>query len=278
MQLWDYHTHHSRCHHAIGCVEDYIHSAIQKRLLEIGIADHFPMKLIPEEANVWQYAMEKEEFPIYLKEVENLREQYKDHIIIKIASEVDFYPPAMKDYKTAVSPYLAQLDYIIGSIHVIYINGRAWGIDNEDNPEGLGEFGVDTVYKTYYDQQIQLVKTGFYDIIGHMDLPKKYGIRPNDKEAVFEYQLRLLDELARSDMAMEINTSGFLKPVKEQYPEERVIKEAIDRDIPITLGSDSHDPKNIAYNFDIILAMIKKMGLTHLCKISKRQKELVPIK
>ena len=48
MELRDYHTHHKRCHHAEGDIIDYIKSAIEKGLTEIGISDHFPMKnLLP---------------------------------------------------------------------------------------------------------------------------------------------------------------------------------------------------------------------------------------
>ena len=39
----DYHTHHYRCGHAQGNIEDYIKAALNKGLTEIGISDHAPI-------------------------------------------------------------------------------------------------------------------------------------------------------------------------------------------------------------------------------------------
>ncbi len=277
MKLWDYHTHNYRCNHAVGKIEEYVVSGIKKGLSEIGIADHFPMYLIPKEANVWQYSMKKDEFPLYLRKINEIKQKYANKITVKVATEVDYYPDALEGYKKALKPYLPELDYLIGSIHVIKINKRAWGVDNEDNPEGLRDFGKDLVYQKYYEQQIDLVNSGFYNILGHCDLPKKYGIRPKNKEKIWELQLKLLDTLEDSKMAMEINTSGFYKPVKEQYPEKKIIKEAIRCNIPICLGSDAHHPEKVAYEFQKALKMAKKLGLTNLCKFSNGNLETVEI-
>ena len=277
MKLWDYHTHNKRCKHAVGSVKDYVRAAIKKGLSEIGCSDHFPMDYLPEEADVWKYAMAMNEFPEYIEEVKEAKKKYEDSIIVRVASEVDYYPDAFESYKKALEEFLPDMDYIIGSIHVIKIDGHAWAIDNDDNPAGMKEFGIDNVYHHYYSQLIELVKTGFYDIVGHCDLPKKYGIRPVDREAVFEHQLRFLDVLADSDMVMEINVSGLYKPVHEQYPELRIIKEAVDRGIPICLGSDSHKPEHVGYEFDMVLAMLKKVGVKSLVKFNKHEIDSVTI-
>ena len=63
--------------------------------------------------------MSKEEFPNYLNDLKNLKEKYASQIKIKFASEVDYYQPAFEEYKKSLSPFLPDLDYIIGSIHVI---------------------------------------------------------------------------------------------------------------------------------------------------------------
>ena len=39
---FDLHTHHERCGHAIGTIEDYVKQAIQYGLQYIGISDHSP--------------------------------------------------------------------------------------------------------------------------------------------------------------------------------------------------------------------------------------------
>jgi histidinol-phosphatase (PHP family) len=278
MKFWDYHTHHERCNHAEGKLEEYVSSAISNGLSEIGLSDHFPMYLLPEEAKVWQYSMEKDEFPQYIEDCIALREKYKDKIIVKIASEVDFFSPVFQNYHSAVSPYLDNFDYIIGSIHVAQWEGTpAFGVDEEVGMRKCKEFGANKVYMEYYNGLKEMVKTKFYNIVGHLDLPKKFGIRPENDEIVNETLFDLLDSIAESNMSMEINTAGFLKPVNEQYPAEYIIKAAIDRGIDINFGSDSHKPKNIGYRFIDILPIVKKMGLTHLVKWSKFEKSKVKL-
>ncbi|MHA1915887.1 MAG: PHP domain-containing protein [Promethearchaeota archaeon] len=66
MKLMDYHSHHRRCGHALGEIEDYIKVAVDKNLKEIGISDHFPLEVIindPELAELIKGAsMEVSEF------------------------------------------------------------------------------------------------------------------------------------------------------------------------------------------------------------------------
>ena len=173
ISLWDYHTHCGLNHHAVGTSEDYIQSAIKKGLCEIGLADHFPMHLLPESADVWKYAMTMEEFTRYIKDNKALKQKYRGQIAIKIASEVDYYEGSFSSYQKALTPYYDDLDYIIGSIHVIEWPGvAAWGVDDINFINKFEEFGTDKVYIEYYNLIQKMAKTGYYQIVGHFDLPK----------------------------------------------------------------------------------------------------------
>lgn len=276
--LWDYHTHCGLNHHAIGTSEEYIQSAIKKGLCEIGLADHFPMHLLPESADVWKFSMTMAEFDKYIRENKELQQKYKDKITIKIASEVDYHEGSFSEYQKALSPYYKQLDYIIGSIHVVeWPSVPAWGVDDINFLEKFDEFGTDKVYIEYYNLVQKMAKTGYYQIVGHLDLPKKHARYPSSPEKVWDVILNTLDTIAANNMAMEINTSGFLKPAKEQYPAMNIVQAAIERKIPITLGSDSHDPINIGSFFPEVVNAAKKIGLTHLCQFTQKEKTLIPI-
>jgi histidinol-phosphatase (PHP family) len=276
--LWDYHTHCELNHHAKGRSRDYVESAVRKGLREIGLSDHFPMYLLPESADVWRYAMTMAEFDVYFAENQKLRQEYASRIQIKLAAEVDYFQASFAEYQKILKPYLASLDYIIGSIHVVAWDGvPAWGVDDEKFLAKFAQFGPDTVYREYYHCVEGMVRTGYYNIVGHIDLPKKFGIRPDHPDVIYEQLLTVLDLVAAKGMAVEINTSGLLKPVKEQYPAENVLKACIDRKIPITLGSDSHDPVNVGYGFEDVLKLARKNGLTHLCSFTSREKSLIPL-
>ena len=68
MKLMDYHTHHERCGHALGTIEEVIKSAVEKNYLgEIGISDHFPIDALKIPPEFHKYlkivSMSKVEFP-----------------------------------------------------------------------------------------------------------------------------------------------------------------------------------------------------------------------
>ncbi len=258
MKLWDYHTHNYLCNHAKGTVEDYVKSAIEKGLCEIGLSDHFPMHLMTMESNVEQWAMSMEQFPKYLAKCQAIQAKYKEDITVRIATELDFTPSSFLAYKQELRPFLGDLDYLIGSVHVVDLDGVGErGIDGPDSLTLMKEVGADIIYKHYYKDNLQMVKTGFYNIVGHCDLPKKFGILPS--EEVWEGTLKFLDAVENSEMAVEINHAGYYKPVGVQYPDDRIIEELILRDIPLTFGSDAHDPSYVAYRFEETLQKLQLM-------------------
>ena len=79
------------------------------------------------------------------------------------------------------------------------------------------------------------------------------------------------------DVAIEINTGGFRKPCKEQYPSGEIIKEMYSLDIPILLGSDAHKPKDISFKFNKIVKIIKKIGYNYLAHFNKRRRNFIEI-
>lgn len=275
MKLWDYHTHCSRCNHALGSIEDYIREGIKKGMAEIGISDHFPMDLLPARFHI--YAMPFEEFSLYIDEIKRLKEKYEHQIIVRVSSEVDFFPEAFRGYKQIIKPFMEDFDYIIGSIHAVpWKEIQAIPIDEAEAIPTIREIGVDRVYLQYYDTLLKMVKTNFYQIVGHFDVPKKYGLIPQNPEVIWQRIMHILDYIEGNGMAVEINTSGFYKVIHQPYPSEAIITELIHRKIPITLGSDAHRPEDVGFSFLKVIRKCKKLGLKYLCLFSKREKKLVP--
>ena len=271
----DYHTHSYHCNHAIGELTDYVERAILLNLPEIGLSDHFPMYLLPEQFH--KYTMKKELLESYLQDTSELKNEYQSEIVIKRALEVDYYTPIFNQYKNAVQPILSELDYIIGSIHGIAWNGYVIPIDGAISlPDNFDMNDSDSLFLSYYDELNKLVKTNFYDVLGHFDVIKKLNLTMNNESIVWESILKVLDSLEGSSMAVEINTSGLRKH-DELYPQPTIIQELIDRNIPLILGSDAHNPEHVGYAFEKTLDFLKKKGLKRLCRISMHQKEFVKI-
>jgi histidinol-phosphatase (PHP family) len=271
----DYHTHSYHCNHAIGNLEEYIQRAIYLKLPEIGLSNHYPMYLLPEEFH--KYAMRQELLHPYLQETNELKGKYQNEILIKRALEVDYYTPVFSKYKSAIEPILSDLDYIIGSIHGIAWNGSVIPIYRAFSlPASSDTSDTDSLFMIYYNELNKLVKTDFYDVLGHFDVIKKLKLPINERPIIWESILTVLDSLEGSSMAVEINTSGLRKQ-DELYPQPTIIQELIDRNIPLILGSDAHSPEHVGYAFEETLNFLKKKGLKQLCQISSHQKEFFTI-
>ena len=215
------------------------------------------MNLMPNKELVESWAMTSEELPTYINEVHTLQDEFKNQITVRLASEVDFHHHVFQNYQEMIQPFRNEFQYFIGSIHVIQIpDGKYVPIDAPNNPDLMHSVGPKIFYEIYYQELLQMVKTGYFDIVGHFDLPKKYGV--HQPEGLWEIILKILDQIEEKQMVVEINTSGFRKPIGIQFPSEDIIKECLQRDIGLVLGSDSHDPKEVAYKFNEIATQVTK--------------------
>ena len=74
---FDLHTHHERCGHAVGTIEDYIQAGIRHGLNVIGISDHSPYFADERDQAEPGIAMAKSDFSRYVDEVLRLKEKYQ---------------------------------------------------------------------------------------------------------------------------------------------------------------------------------------------------------
>ena len=103
------------------------------------------------------------------------------------------------------------------------------------------------------------------DIIGHLDLVKKFNkdFKYFDESAEWyknkvEY---VLDEIAKSEAIVEINTGGMSRGwTQTPYPSFFILERILAKNIPITISSDAHETKNIDFYFDESLEIIRKIG------------------
>ncbi len=264
--LADLHTHNYLCKHADGVLEQYIQHAIAIGLNVIGCADHSPM---PNDFDA-PHRMTLEQFNSeYKPTVLALQEKYKEKIAVKFALEGDFFPGT----ETWVQQFNAQhpFDYVIGSVHYL----GEWGFDNPVFVHRYEEENVDEIYDRYYQHIKRSAACGLFDIIGHCDLVKKFGHRPSKNlEEVLREVFRVVKQ---SNMAVEINTSGLRKPVKEVYPSEQILKIIHEYKIPLTLGSDAHTPTDVGKDFALAKQLIEKYGDGKISIFTRRERREVNV-
>jgi len=255
----DYHLHTVLCKHAIGQPSDFEKRALELGLCEIGFSDHMPSV----DGYDPKHRMVLEEFPRYLEMVQGLAQ--KANIPIRLGIEADYYLGS----ETFLEKWLSSqpFDFVLGSIH--FLDG--WGFDDPEQLPVWERVDVKETWERYFSLLKRLVETGLFDIVAHMDLPKKFGHTPN-KTIIQRLAEPVLDLMALKGMALEVNTSGLRKPVGEIYPSKLILAMAKERDIPICFGSDAHRPEEVGFKFEEALRLVKDLGFLNYVRFRKRQK------
>jgi histidinol-phosphatase (PHP family) len=112
-----------------------------------------------------------------------------------------------------------------------------------------------------------------FEIIGHADLPKKFGFIPQrDCTPLFE---KFLDSARKADVAVELNTAGLRKDCKEIYPSPKILRLAHERGVPMTFGSDAHAPGEVGMELAKAIELARTVGYKHSCRFVQRKRDLV---
>ncbi len=257
----DYHMHTPLCGHAVGEPEQYAERALEVGLAEIGFSDHAPLGS-HEDA---RYTMNAGQLPLYHRMIERVQAMYQGRLLIKLGLEADYLPGFEAQTRTLVSahPY----DFVIGSIHFI----DRWAFDDPDPSQQIKwkDKDIDLVYRDYYQLLRQSAESGLYDIMGHVDLVKKFGHRAS---ADLSDEVRKTAVVfKKTGVVVEINTSGLRKPVNEIYPSLDILKIYRQAGVPITFSSDSHDPQDVGRDYDKAAALAKAAGYGEYAVFSQRQ-------
>jgi histidinol-phosphatase (PHP family) len=246
---------------------EYVEAAIAQGLDEIGLSDHGPIyHLGPNPHAVPRTAMSQHELPNYINEMMALRDRYADRMIVKLGVESDAVPGWGDHFRNLWRQY--PLDYVIGSIHWL----GSWSIFWEKLPPGRT---VESLYEEYLHLTQEAARSGAYDIIGHLDCIKTAGhlhdrsITPQVDETV--------RVLAEAGVAVELNTSGWRKSICECYPRTELLERCHHWGVPVTLGSDAHEPEHVGSGFAEATALLKEIGYREIATFTQRQRKLVPL-
>ena len=82
--LIDYHTHHVRCGHAEGTLEQYVEQGIRLGLSQLGLSDHMPLIHVDPATYYPGMAMPMDELPAYVEEAFHLQQKYRGRIDIRV--------------------------------------------------------------------------------------------------------------------------------------------------------------------------------------------------
>ena len=106
-------------------------------------------------------------------------------------------------------------------------------------------------------------------VVGHLDKIKiqhEGGHLFSETELWYREEVEeTLQTIARAGLVLEANTRGIYKQkTPELYPSRWVLSRARTLNIPLTLNSDAHHPREITAQFTEAAKVLQEVGYTHL--------------
>ena len=261
----DYHTHTSLCRHAGGTMDEYMAEAGRKGLRELGFADHFPLDALQYRPRC-QVTMDFAELGGYMDAVRGLA-QSSGGVTVKLGIEVDYLPGKEKLLRELLGR--CPFDYVIGSIHFM----DDWDFTHPVYADDYRNKDLGRLYRRYFDLVREACLSGLFDIIGHVDVIKKFGYFP--VEDLEPFWLSTAAVLSETGTSVELNTAGRDAPVGEFYPHRRLLELCLKAGVAVTLGSDAHAPEQVGRYFPEAEQLLKEVGFQEIAVFSHRRRSAV---
>ena len=149
----------------------------------------------------------------------------------------------------------------------------------------FGNFFLDKTqheaYEYYYKELYDIIKVyKNYSVLGHLDLVKRYGNygKVLDDKPFDDIIEAILKQAIYDGKGIEVNTSCYRYNLPDLTPSRHILN--MYKDLGgeiITTGSDSHNPAQIAYNFDYIYSYLQSIGFKYVCSFDKMNPQFIKI-
>jgi len=255
--LFDSHMHTSLCKHADGYLWEYVDTGKKAGLNGVIFTCHSPM---PDRFSP-HVRMDPDEIWDYIALVGEAKDSAPDGFEVRLGLESDFFPGMEKWLEQLHGT--ADFHYILGSVH--------WHL-----PEYQSAFYTGDMFAfqcQYFEHLAESAECGLFDCLAHPDLVKNASVSDWDFARVTPWLESSLDRIAATGIAMELNTSGIHKTFPEMNPGPDFLTLMKQRDIPVVLGSDAHQPVRVGDRFTMALEMLEAAGYDKISYFEDRQRQ-----
>jgi histidinol-phosphatase (PHP family) len=255
----DYHTHpqgHRVQRYAPALLQPWADSARKVGLSDIAFTDH-----------------DRYHAGVDFDEIDRLQGR-NPGLAIRAGIELDNDPVHSAAGRNWIEKHWDKLDFVLGSVHFLDRADQMF----DSVPVGAAQFegrDVDAMYDDYFRRVRDLTASGLVDCLAHIDLIKIHGHRPNAE--IGSIVNETLDFIRTRNLAIELSTAGWRKPVSELYPSDRIIELAIEKGIPFTIASDAHSHAQLGDNFPRLAETMATFGVRQVCIFEKHQRIMRPV-
>ncbi len=270
MELVNTHCHSKYCGHGAGEVADYAGNARDAGLTTLAFTEHYPLTpaFDPDE----YLSVLPQDMPAYVAAVREAQAAFPDMDVL-LGIELD-YLGAHED-RDDWQAGLDEFDLVLGSVHFV----DAWPFDDPAQRGAWDEPGApDRIWRRYVDLWCDAASDTSlrFDVMSHPDLAKKFGYYPSfDLAPLYR---RMADAANAGGRMVEVNTSGSYYACKEMFPAPALLAEFRRAEVPMTIGTDAHDPAHVARDIDKAYKAAHEAGYRQVTVPAKgRERRAIPL-
>lgn len=251
----NYHTHTTRCMHAVGTEEEYVRQAIRSGYEILGFADH----------SAWPYVtgfvsgirMRIDQLDGYVETVQALKQKYAGQIRIHLAMECEAFPRYFG--------WLREIREEKGFDY--FILGNHYDLTDENNGFYFGRSAAAKDAFRYLEDTVMGMESGLFAYLAHPDLfLHRY---PVFDDAARQVCRELCRAAKRLNMPLEYNLLGHKRQAESRsrgcigYTSPEFWEIAAQEGGRAIIGVDAHDPAHLDCRdlYDQIRARLTGMGI-----------------
>jgi histidinol-phosphatase (PHP family) len=206
----------------------------------------------------------------YVAEVQALQDQAAPGLPLRLGLEADFFPEQQEALREILGSY--PFDYLIGAVH--YVDGFLVDADPH-SWAALSPQEVNAVWRGYWERIAGLARSGLYDFVAHLDLPKLFCHRPTVD--LSEEVQAALEAIAAAGLAVEVNTAGWHRPCQEAYPAQELLHACRQRGIPALVNTDAHAISHLGRDLERGVDWLRRAGYREVVRFAGRQRVAVAV-
>lgn len=262
--MYDYHTHSSFSDDCSTNMFDMINMGYRSGLQEIAITDHYDPDYPDKD---FSFDLEKEGYHNAL-----LLAEAKYHNKIKVIKGIEIgiqHGETMKKCSEEANAF--PYDFIIGSFHCAegYELYRSRFFKNRS---------IEESYIAFYSYMLEcLQQFKDYDVLGHFNIIDRYSGEIPEPSVYMDIVEEIIKLVIADGKGLEINTSSFRYKMGDRTtPAQEILKLYADRGGEIiTVGSDAHNVRDVAYNLGYAHQMISSVGIKYLTTFHQREPQFI---
>ena len=271
--LVDYHLHSTCSVDGFSSIADYCQQALKLGFAEIGFCEHVDLDPRDRGCDFFNYRD-------FSSQIAAQRESHGRRLAVRAAVEITYQ--ASKEQEIALFLADKSFDYVVGSVHLVE-DAEEWAVVSETGhcERYFAQRTVQAAYRPYFAELRRAVASGLFDLVGHFDLVKRYGVDyygPFTTAAFADEIHDVLKLMVEKGVGMEINTSGLRQPPRETFPGLEILKgyRQLGGEI-LTIGSDAHSAADLGRGIARAVTLARQAGFRAITLFKKRSRRWLDI-